>query len=83
MKEIAKKLYEYELTWTFSEDDVEARKALDESSRKYYFQEATAKEHNEQYALNNVPRKLVKVRGGEVLEVPFWWSGNINRFKKK
>jgi len=28
MKENIKKLYEYELTWTFSEGDVEARKAL-------------------------------------------------------
>jgi len=77
MKENIKKLYEYELTWTFSEGDVEARKALDESSRKYYFGHQTAKEHNRQYAINEVPRKLVLVEGGEVKEKPQWWSGKI------
>ncbi len=72
-----KKLYEYELTWTFSEADEEARKALDESPRKYYFRHETAKEHNRQYAINDVSRKLVLVEGGEVVEKPEWWSGNI------
>ena len=67
-----KKLYEYELTWTFSEDDEEAI-----APRKYFFKKETAQEHNEQYALTNVPRKLVKVEGGKVVEKPFWWSGNI------
>lgn len=72
-----KKLYEYKLTWTFSEDDEEARKVLDESLRKYYFTDEVAKDHNKQYAINYVPRKLVKVEGGDVIEKPDWWSGNI------
>lgn len=74
---MTKKLYEYELTWTFSEDDEKTREALDESSRKYYFRHETAKEHNRQYAINDVPRKLVLVEGGNVTEKPEWWSGNI------
>ena len=70
-----KYLCEYELTWTFGEEDEKAREALDESPRKYYFRDETAKEHNRQYALSDVPRKLVKVEGGKVVEKPEWWSG--------
>ena len=78
-----KKLYEYELTWTFSlEDDEEARIALDESPRKYFFQEVTAKEHNRQYALSDVPRKLFKVEGGKVVEKPEWWSGTQEHLRE-
>ena len=44
---------------------------------KYFFKAKTAKEHNRQYIINDVPRKLVKVKGGEVVEKPEWWSGNI------
>lgn len=78
-----KKLYEYELTWTFSlEDNKEVRIALDESPRKYFFQEATAKEHNRQYSLSDVPRKLVKVEGGKVAEKPEWWSGTQEHLRE-
>ena len=35
------------------------------------------KKYNRQYILNDVPRKLVKVKDGEVIEKPEWWSGNI------
>ena len=72
-----KKLYEYELTWTLGEDDEKARKALDEYPRKYYCEYETAKELNRQYALSDVPRKLVKVEGGKVVEKLEWWSGNV------
>ena len=67
-----KKLYEYELTWTFSEDDEEAI-----APKKYYFTDEVAQDHNKQYAINDVPRKLIKVEGGDVIEKPDWWSGNI------
>tara|TARA_B110000196_G_C20720227_1_gene463814 strand:+ start:164 stop:427 length:264 start_codon:yes stop_codon:yes gene_type:complete len=78
-----KKLYEYELTWTFPlEDDEEARNALDESPRKYYFKGGTAKEHNRQYTLSDVPRKLVKVKGGKVVEKPEWWSGTQEHLRE-
>ena len=70
-----KKLYEYEL---ISLDKGEEYTP----SRNHYFQESTAKEHNKQYALNEVLRKLVKIKGSEVVEVPSWWSGNITKFKK-
>ena len=70
-----KKLYEYELwrEYVIGEDSDEETVA----PRKYYFTDEVAKEHNEQYSLNNVPRKLVKVEGGKVVEKPEWWSGNI------
>jgi len=74
---MTKTLHEYELVWTFSEDDIEARKALEESQRRYYFTDEVAKDHNKQYALSDVPRKLVKVEDGKVVEKPEWWSGNI------
>ena len=78
-----KKLYEYELTWTFSlEDNEEVRIALDASPRKYYFREETAKEHNRQYTLSDVPRKLVKVKGGKVVEKPEWWSGTQEHLRE-
>ena len=70
-----KKLYEYELwiEYVMGEDSDEETVA----PRKYYFTDEIAKEHNEQYAFNNVPRKLVKVEGGKVVEKPEWWSGKI------
>jgi|6_EtaG_2_1085325.scaffolds.fasta_scaffold139837_2 hypothetical protein len=78
-----KKLYEYELTWTFSpQDDKEVRIALDESPRKYFFQEATAEEHNRLYAFYDTPRKLVKVEGGKVVEKPEWWSGTQEHLRE-
>jgi len=79
MKKITKKLHEYRLSYNglAQTNDEEI-----DTSRKYFFQFKTAKEHNEQYISNDVPRRLIRVRGGEVVEVPFWWSGNINRFKK-
>ena len=77
-----KKLYEYDLTWAFSEHDEEVRKSLDESPRKYYFQEVTAKEHNRQYSLSDVPRKLVKVEGGKVVEKPEGWSGTQEHLRE-
>lgn len=72
---MTKKLYEYELwrEYVFGEDSDEETIA----PRSYYFTDKVAQEHNEQYALNNVPRKLVKVEGGKVVEKPEWWSGNI------
>ena len=73
-----KKLYEYELTWTFSEnDDAETILPI-----KYYFKDETAKEHNRQYALFDVPRKLVKVKGGKVVEKPEWWSGTQEHLRE-
>ena len=65
-----KELHEYKLV-SLNEDEEFS------SSRKYFFKPKTAKEHNKQYAINDVPRKLVKVKGGEVIEKPDWWSGNI------
>ena len=67
---MTKKLHEYKLVSTDKNEEYN-------SSRKYFFKTKTAKEHNRQYAINDVPRKLVKVRGGEVVEKPEWWSGNI------
>tara|TARA_Y100000310_G_C20376158_1_gene665834 strand:+ start:463 stop:693 length:231 start_codon:yes stop_codon:yes gene_type:complete len=75
MKKIVKKLYEYKLVSTDADEEYT-------SSKTYYFQKVTTKGHNEAYTFYDVPRKLVKIRGSEVIEVPFWWSGNINRFKK-
>ena len=69
----AKKYYEYKLTAT-NDDEIDA-------SRKYFFSKEVAKEHNEQYSINDVPRLLVKVRGGEVMEKPSWWSGNLSARK--
>lgn len=67
------KYYEYKLTSTNDEEI--------DTSRKYFFLSKTAKEHNKQYVLNDVPRRLVKVRGGEVLVKPSWWSGNLSAKK--
>jgi|TARA_B110000196_G_C20754934_1_gene479414 hypothetical protein len=61
--------YEYKLTST-NDDEVDP-------SRRYFFTKATAKEHNKQYVLNDVPRRLMKVRKGEVIVKPSWWSGNL------
>ena len=69
-----KKLYEYKLTATNNEEI--------DTARKYFFTKESAKEHNNQYSLNDCPRRLVKVKGSEVVKVPTWWSGNIARFKK-
>ncbi|MAH48503.1 hypothetical protein CMI37_21940 [Candidatus Pacearchaeota archaeon] len=66
------KLYEYELVILDEDSDEETI-----ARRKYYFKDETAEEHNRQYALSDVPRKLVKVKGGGVVEKPEWWSGNI------
>ena len=68
--DMTKKLYEYELISTDKDEEYN-------SSRNYYFKHETAKEHNRQYAINDVPRKLVLVEGGEVVEKPEWWSGTI------
>jgi len=70
-----KTLYEYELwrEYVFGEDSDEKTIA----PRKYYFTDEIAKEHNRQYAFYDVPRQLVKVEGGKVIEKPDWWSGNI------
>ena len=70
-----KKLYEYKLVSTDSNEEYTP-------SRNYWFQKVTAKEHNESYSFYDVPRKLVKVRGGEVVEAPSWWSGSLDRFNK-
>ena len=67
---MTKKLHEYKLVSTDKNEEYN-------SSRKYFFKAKTAKEHNNQYAINDVPRKLVLVEGGEVVEKPEWWSGNI------
>ena len=70
-----KTLYEYELwiEYVFGEDSDEETIA----PKKYYFTDKVAEEHNKQYAFYDVPRKLVKVEGGKVIEKPEWWSGNI------
>jgi hypothetical protein len=69
-----KKLYEYELiVLDECEDDEETI-----APKKYYFSNETAKEHNRQYASFDVPRKLVKVKRGKVIEKPEWWSGNLS-----
>jgi hypothetical protein len=68
-----KKYYEYKLTSTNNEEI--------DNSRKHFFQLKTAKEHNRQFALNDVPRRVVKVRSGEVMEKPYWWSGNLSAKK--
>ena len=65
-----KKFCEYELIVLDEDEEAIAPK-------KYYFRDETAEEHNRQYALSDVPRKLVKVKGGKVVEKPEWWSGNI------
>ena len=67
-------LYEYKLTSTNDEEI--------DTSRKYFFQLKTAKEHNEQYILNDVPRRLIRVRGGEVIEKPEWWSGTQEHLRE-
>ena len=67
-----KKLHEYELVVLGEQEDEEII-----APRKYYFRDETAEEHNEQYALYDTPRRLVKVKGGDVIEMPDWWSGNI------
>jgi hypothetical protein len=63
-----KKYYEYKLTSTNDEEI--------DTSRKYFFSKEVAKEHNRQYTFNDAPRRLIKVRGGEVIVKPSWWSGN-------
>ena len=68
-----KKYYEYKLAPTNDEGI--------NTSRKYFFTKEVAKEHNEQYRLNDCPRRLVKVRGGEVMVQPSWWSGNLSSRK--
>jgi hypothetical protein len=65
--------YEYNLTST-NDDEID-------TSRKYFFSKGVEKEHNEQYSLNDVPRRLVKVKDGEVIEKPSWWSGNLSAMK--
>ena len=67
-----KKLCEYKLVILDEDSDEETI-----TPRKYYFSDEIAEEHNRQYAVSDVPRKLVKVKGGEVVEKPEWWSGNI------
>jgi len=67
-----KKLCEYELIVLDENEDEETI-----APRKYYFRDEIAEEHNRQYAVSDVPRKLVKVTGGKVIEKPDWWSGNI------
>tara|TARA_R110000824_G_scaffold107813_7_gene254380 strand:+ start:684 stop:941 length:258 start_codon:yes stop_codon:yes gene_type:complete len=67
-----KKYLEYELVILDANED---GKTI--APKKYYFTEESAKEHNEQYAFYDTPRKLVKVKGGEVVEKPEWWSGKI------
>ena len=64
-----KKYYEYKLTATNDEEI--------NTSRKYFFTKESAKEHNQQYRISDTPRLLVKVRKGEVIEKPEWWSGNL------
>ena len=66
-----KKLCEYELVILDRDEDDTSKNA------RHYFREETAEEHNRQFALSDVPRKLVKVKGGEVVEKPEWWSGNL------
>ena len=66
-----KKLYEYELIILDRDEDDTSKNA------RHYFTDEVAKDHNKQYAINDVPRKLVKVEGGDVIEKPDWWSGNI------
>ena len=60
-----KKLYEYDLV------------GPDVAPRKYYFLDEVADEHNRQFANYKTPRRLVKVKGGRVVEKPSWWSGKI------
>ena len=67
---MTKTLHEYKLVSTDKNEEYN-------SSRKYFFKAKTAKEHNKQYVINDVPRKLVLIEGGEVREKPLWWSGNI------
>jgi hypothetical protein len=68
-----KKYYEYKLTAT-NDDEID-------TSRKYFFTKESANEHNHQYSLNDAPRRLVKAKGGEVMEKPEWWSGNLSAKK--
>ena len=68
-----KKYYEYKLTAT-NDDEID-------TSRKYFFSKEVAKEHNQQYRISDTPRLLVKVRKGEVIEKPEWWSGNLSAKK--
>ena len=74
-----KTLYEYELVVldAHEHDDGEAI-----APKKYYFKEESAKEHNEQYAFYDTPRRLVKVEGGRVIEKPEWWSGTQEHLRE-
>jgi hypothetical protein len=74
-----KTLYEYELVVLDKQEDDDGETI---APRKYYFKEETAKEHNRQYAINDVPRKLVKVEGGKVAEKPEWWSGTQEHLRE-
>ena len=73
--DMIKKLYEYELVVLDKEDNDDDEEVI--TPRKYYFRDETAEEHNRLYAFYDTPRKLVKVKGGEVVEKPEWWSGTI------
>jgi hypothetical protein len=58
-----KKKYDYKLVPFGEYDDGEIRNLpICETSKKYRFNEETAQEHNRQYALNCVPRRLVRVK---------------------
>ena len=65
--------YEYKLTPT-NDDEIDP-------SRRYFFTKATTKEHNLQYVLNDTPRRLMKVRKGNAMVKPSWWSGNLSAKK--
>ena len=75
-----KKLYEYELVVLDKQEDDDGETI---APRKYYFSDKTAEEHNEQYTFYDAPRLLVKVKGGEVIEKPSWWSGDLNKKNNK
>ena len=68
-----KKYYEYKLTAT-NDDEID-------TARKYFFTKESAKEHNKQYRISDTPRRLVKIKEGEVIEKPDWWSGNLSARK--
>tara|TARA_Y100000310_G_C20122357_1_gene552037 strand:- start:238 stop:426 length:189 start_codon:yes stop_codon:yes gene_type:complete len=53
-----KKKYDYELV-PFGKCDDDAEIMI---PRKYRFKEEVAEEHNRQYALNDVPKRLVRVK---------------------
>ena len=71
-----KYLHEYELVVLDEHEDDDGETI---APRKYYFRDETAEEHNEQYAFYDVPRLLVRVEGGKVIEKPSWWSGDVTK----